>query len=413
MNPPPQEKAAQHPTADNKNAFWDGGSLHGGASRRRREKAVQIIFTVAGFACLITMALIVLFLIKEGFGIAFRSEIQEMSISIGSGNAVVLDFEFEKGKGPVEYLAYGEDPDIIDFIGGDQQRINEVKLEIQQAFNRVRGGADNPRPALSVAHREETHFLPSNISDFLLGRFWYPTHEQPEFGILPLILGSLAVTLLSAMLAVPLGVGSALYLAVVAGDKTREIIKPLIELLSSLPSVVLGFIGIVVLAPLMQELLDVPTGLNILNASIMLALMAIPTITSISEDALHSVPRELEEASLALGATRWETLTRVQIPGALSGMGAATILGMSRAMGETMVVLMVAGGAAQIPNSIFDSVRPLPSTIAAEMGGTPVGSDHYFALFAIGIVLFAITLGFNLLAAYVSNRFQQKGAATL
>jgi phosphate transport system permease protein len=164
---------------------------------------------------------------------------------------------------------------------------------------------------------------------------------------------------------------------------------------------------------MLQEWLDIPTGLNILNASIMLALMAIPTIASISEDALHAVPRELVEASLALGATRWETLTRVLVPGALSGMGTATILGMSRAMGETMVVLMVAGGAAQIPTSIFDSVRPLPSTIAAEMGETPVGSEHYYALFAIGIVLFFITLGFNLVAAHISQKFQQKGAATL
>ena len=230
---------------------------------------------------------------------------------------------------------------------------------------------------------------------------------------MPLIMGSVAVTIISSVIAVPLGLGAALYLAEVAGNRMREIVKPAVELLASLPSVVLGFVGMVVIAPMLQEWLDIPSGLNIFNASMMLALMAIPTITSISEDALHSVPRELKEASLALGATRWETLTKVTIPGALSGMGTATILGMSRAMGETMVVLMVAGGASQIPTSIFDSVRPLPSTIAAEMGETPVDSEHYFALFAIGIVLFFITLGFNLVAAYISNRFQQKGAATL
>lgn len=256
-------------------------------------------------------------------------------------------------------------------------------------------------------------FATVSISDFLFGQFWYPTYDPADFGILPLIMGSLAVTVISSAIAVPLGVGAALYLAEVANSKVREVVKPAVELLASLPSVVLGFVGMVVIAPMMQELLDIPTGLNVLNASLMLALMAIPTITSISEDALHAVPTDLKEASLALGATRWETLTRVQIPGAISGMGTAVILGMSRAMGETMVVLMVAGGAAMIPWSIFDSARPLPATIAAEMGETPVGSEHYFALFAIGIVLFFITLGFNLVAAYISRRFQQRGAATL
>jgi len=258
------------------------------------------------------------------------------------------------------------------------------------------------------------------VLDFLAGTAWYPTDDPADFGILALILGSVLVTTVSTLMAVPLGVGSALYLAVVAGGRFKEIVKPAVELLASLPSVVLGFVGMVVLAPLMQQWLDIPTGLNILNASLMLAIMAIPTITSISEDALYAVPRELIEASLALGATRWETTTRVLIPGALSGICTAVILGMSRAMGETMVVLMVAGGAAQIPavfesfpNFIFDSVRPLPATIAAEMGETPYGSPHYHALFAIGIVLFLITLAFNLVAAWVSRRFQQKGAATL
>ena len=251
------------------------------------------------------------------------------------------------------------------------------------------------------------------VWDFLTGSEWYPTYDPPDFGIAPLIVGSLAVTFISSLIAVPLGVGLSLYLSSVAHHKVREWIKPAVELLASLPSVVLGFIGMVVLAPLMQELLDIPTGLNILNCSLMLALMAIPTISSISEDALYNVPRELMEASYALGATKWETLFRIQLPGALSGIGTGVILGMSRAMGETMVVLMVAGGAAQIPGSIFDSVRPMPAAIAAEMGEAPFGSEHYHALFAIGIVLFVVTLGFNLLAAYFSHRFQQKGSATL
>jgi len=256
-------------------------------------------------------------------------------------------------------------------------------------------------------------FSQVSVSDFLFGTAWYPTDENPDFGILPLICGSVAVTVMASAVAVPLGVAAAVYLAAVAHHRVREWLKPAVELLASLPSVVLGFVGMVVIAPLLQEWWDIPTGLNVFNASLMLALMAIPTIASISEDALYAVPKELLEASYALGATRWETLTRVLIPGALSGIGTAVILGMSRAMGETMVVLMVAGGAAMIPTSIFDSARPMPASIAAEMGEAPVGSEHYLALFAIGVVLFLMTLAFNLVAFYLSRRFQQKGAATL
>ncbi|MBF0495551.1 MAG: phosphate ABC transporter permease subunit PstC [Deltaproteobacteria bacterium] len=252
-----------------------------------------------------------------------------------------------------------------------------------------------------------------NAVSFFFGKAWYPTYDPPEFGILALIVGSVSVTLFSSLVAIPLGVGTALYLSVLAGPTVREYVKAAVELLASLPSVVLGFLGMVVIAPTMQELLDIPTGLNIVSASIVLAIMAIPTITSISEDALYAVPRDNLEASYALGATRWETMSRILVPGALSGIGTAVILGMSRAMGETMVVLMVAGGAAQIPSSLFDSVRPMPASIAAEMGEAPFGGEHYHALFAIGIVLFLMTLVFNLVATYISTRFQQKGASTL
>jgi len=169
----------------------------------------------------------------------------------------------------------------------------------------------------------------------------------------------------------------------------------------------------VILAPWLQETFDLPTGLNIVNASLMLAIMAIPTISSISEDALYAVSQEFKEASYALGATRFETITRVIVPAALSGISAAVILGMARAMGETMVVLMVAGGAAAIPESIFDPVRPMPASIAAEMGEAPFRSGHYHALYATGIILFFVTLLFNMIADYVSQRFKQVGSATL
>lgn len=248
-----------------------------------------------------------------------------------------------------------------------------------------------------------------SIGDFILGSFWYPGYDPPDFGILPLITASVSVTLLSAVLSIPLGLGTALYLSSVASPRTRELGKPVIELLAAMPSVVLGFVGMVVIAPLMQEWWDMPSGLNMLNASIMLALMAIPTIASISEDALDSVPRDMLEASYAVGATPLQTLMRVKLPCALSGVTAGIILGLTRAIGETMVVLMCAGGAAQLTINPLEAVRPMTSAIAAEMGETAVGSSHYHALFAIGITLFIMTLAFNLVAHFIGKRFEQKG----
>jgi len=256
-------------------------------------------------------------------------------------------------------------------------------------------------------------FRVATIADFIFGTEWYPTYDPPEFGIWPLIVASLIVTFFSTMIAVPVGVLSAVYISEIAHPLMKEFLKPVIELLAGIPSVVLGFFGMVVVAPWMQETFDLPTGLNIVNASVMLAIMAIPTISSISEDALYSVPREFKEASYALGATKGETILRVTIPAAFSGISTAVILGMARAIGETMVVLMVAGGAAAIPESLFDAVRPMPASIAAEMGEAPFGSNHYHALFAIGVVLFFLTLIFNLVADYLSHRFREVGSATL
>jgi phosphate transport system permease protein len=256
-------------------------------------------------------------------------------------------------------------------------------------------------------------FAKVSIKDFIFGREWYPTYDPPSFGILPLIVGSLIVTLLATLIAVPLGVLAAIYISEIAPQKIKIVLKSVIELLAGLPSVVLGFFGMVIVAPWMQETFDLPTGLNIINASVILALMAIPTISSISEDAIYAVPREFKEASYALGATKYETIAKVILPSALSGISTAVMLGMARAIGETMVVLMVAGGAAAIPTSLFDSVRPMPASIAAEMGEAPFRSLHYQALFAIGIVLFFLTLIFNLIADYVSHKFRQVGSATL
>lgn len=256
-------------------------------------------------------------------------------------------------------------------------------------------------------------FRQVSVKDFLFGMEWYPTFDPPYFGIFPLIVGSFIVTIMATMIAVPLGVLAAIYISEIAPRAIKEVLKSVIELLAGLPSVVLGFFGMVVIAPILQNVFDLPTGLNIVNASMILALMAIPTISSISEDALYAVPQEFKEASYALGATKFETIAKVILPAALSGVTTAVMLGMARAIGETMVVLMVAGGAAAIPESIFDSVRPMPASIAAEMGETPYRSLHYHALFATGMVLFFLTLTFNLIADHVSNKFKQTGSATL
>lgn len=251
------------------------------------------------------------------------------------------------------------------------------------------------------------------LKEFIFGEYWYPTSDPVDFGIFPLIIGSVSVTILSALISIPLGVMTAVYLAEIASFRLREIVKPLVELLASLPSVVIGFFGMVVVAPFLQETFDLATGLNLFNASVMLAFMSVPTICSLSEDAIYSVPVALKEASLALGATQFETIVKVTLPASLSGISTAVILGMSRAIGETMVVLMVAGGAAVVPESIFDPVRPLPASIAAEMAEAPYRGDHYYALFAIGVVLFVFTLMFNLAADYLSNKYRQAGEASL
>jgi len=256
-------------------------------------------------------------------------------------------------------------------------------------------------------------FKTVSVQEFIFGKYWYPTSDPADFGIFPLIVASLAVTFFSAVISIPLGVMTAIYLAEIASSRVSEIVKPAVELLAALPSVVIGFFGMVLVAPFLQNLFGVPTGLNLFNASLMLAFMAVPTICSISEDAIHSVPTALKEASLALGATHFETITRIIIPAAVSGICTAVILGMSRAVGETMVVLMVAGGAAMVPESVFDPVRPMPASIAAEMGEAPLGSEHYYALFATGIVLFFFTLVFNIIADYIANKYRQVGEASL
>ncbi len=247
--------------------------------------------------------------------------------------------------------------------------------------------------------------------EFLAGPDWAPTAAEPLYGIFPLIVGTLLVTLGAMVFAVPLSIGCAIYISELASPRMKNILKPAIELLAGIPSVVYGFFGLIVLTDFIRVSFDLPTGETWLAASVLLGIMALPTIVSVSEDAISSVPHEYKEGSLAIGATRWQTISQVLVPAALSGIAAAIILGIGRAVGETMAVMMVAGNAAIIPDPVWNILSPLRTltgTLGIEMGEVPVGSDHYNALFGVAVVLLIITLAINL-AAVAILRFLREG----
>ena len=244
----------------------------------------------------------------------------------------------------------------------------------------------------------------------LFSTLWYPTFKL--FGTLPLILGSVLVTIASIVIALPLGVATAVFVREVAPSWAREILKPVIEVLAGIPSVVLGFFGMTYVAPLVRELLGAPTGLTAFSGALLLAYMALPTIISVAEDALDSVPRSYRDAGLAMGATQWQTIWRVVVPAGRSGILTAVMLGMGRAIGETMAVMMVTGNAAVMPTTLaflFKPVRTMTATIAAEMGEVARGSTHYHALFGIGIILFVLTFLINLAAAKAIFEKKRRG----
>lgn len=244
--------------------------------------------------------------------------------------------------------------------------------------------------------------------EFFFGTKWYPVSEPPTFGIMPFFVATLWVTIVATAISVPVGVACAAYLSEVAPERVRETVKPVIELLAGFPSVVMGFIGLMLLSPLVQSLFNLNTGLSGLTAGIMLAFMSLPIIISVSEDAMRAVPDAFREASYALGATKWETIWHVCIPAALSGITAAVMLGVGRAIGETMTVLMVAGGALAVPVSPTDPMMPMTAAIASGIGNAVRGGLQYQALFAIGLILFVLTLFVNLIADRVLERQKRK-----
>lgn len=249
-----------------------------------------------------------------------------------------------------------------------------------------------------------------SAAEFFSGAAWNPAaFGQPTFGIGAMLVSTFAVTLGAMVIAVPLGIGAAAFLSEIAPPRVRNVLKPAIEMLAAVPSVVVGFLGIVLVAPALAAVFGLPNGLNALNGSILLAVMALPTLISVTEDAIHAVPKHYKEASYALGANRWETLLRVTLPACKSGILVAVMLGMGRALGETMTVLMATGNATAMPGGLFDSVRTITATVAIEMGEVPLGTPHFYSLFACALVLFLITLGVNVAAERVAAGFRKRG----
>lgn len=371
----------------------------------------------------ITILLIVFFLFREGFGI-FKSP------SVEKGYIIAVN-----QKNPIGTLNSAEIKKIYDQkvtnwkeLGGQSKPITLFRVEditdyyseaelganlehLPEKLNEVIAGdpgiiAFFPETYLPKRFKgKELHLENISILDFLGGKEWFPTAQpSAQFGAWPLILGTLYVSLIAILLALPLGLATAIYLAEIADKKTRNFLKPVIELLAGIPSVVYGFFGLVVIVPMLKNTFNLDSGQSGLAGGILLAIMALPTIITVSEDALRNTPNAMREASLALGASKWQTIYRVVVPYSSSGISAAAILGIGRAMGETMAVLMVTGNAAVIPHSILEPLRTIPATIAAELGEAPTGGLHYQALFTLGCILFLITLGANLMAGYISKK---------
>ncbi len=248
-----------------------------------------------------------------------------------------------------------------------------------------------------------------SVSQFLFSEQWYPTSESNKrYGVLAMTAGTFSVTVLAMAIAVPFGLGAAIYISEFCGPKVRETLKIVIELLAAIPSVVWGFVGLTVMSRLIVKYTGAPVGVNILNGGIILALMSVPIIVSIGEDALKAVPDSYREAGVAMGATRWQLVWRILLPAAKTGLLAAVLLGVGRAVGETMAVLMATGHAVHIPHSLLDSVRTLTANIAAELGEAPEGSAHYRVLFLTGVLLFTITFAVNLAADFIVRGIRRK-----
>lgn len=387
------------------------------------EKFVKYLLTASGFITSFIILLIIFFLFSEGAGL-FKNHI------IDDGYVLALN-----KNNPVHTLSAKQvkgifDEDITNWkeTGGKNEPIQVFRLndllsmypeeelgsEYEHAGSKIKEAilqnegiiAFVPKSLLTDTENIKT--IPDQtipVKDVLAGTEWFPTATpSPLFGILPLLSGTLWVSFFAILIALPFGLCVSIYMSEIASDKIRNILKPIIELLNGIPSVVYGFFGLIVIVPFLQELFNLPVGESGLAGSIVLAIMALPTIVTVAEDAMRNCPRSLREASLALGANKWQTIYKVVIPSSMSGITSGVVLGIGRAVGETMAVLMVTGNAAVMPTSILEPLRTIPATIAAELGEAPTGEAHYQSLFLLGVILFFITLFINLSVEYISSR---------
>ncbi|HPS71784.1 MAG TPA: phosphate ABC transporter permease subunit PstC [Bacteroidales bacterium] len=397
--------------------------------KRFVERIVEGMLTVSGMVTSVTILLIIIFLFKEGSGL-FKSPVVEEGYQL-----------FVNAKNPVNSLNSYEIKQIFDVevdnwksLGGADQEIKVFRFE--EIFDLVPEEEMGENYALlpqklgevvkanpNIVAYLPTQYAPKNLEgvkmvearkisllDFFGGKEWMPTSKpSAQLGVLPLILGTLLVSLVAILIALPLGLGVAIYLSELAGEKARNYLKFTIELLAGIPSVVYGFFGLVVLVPIVQRVFHLDVGETAFTGSLILAIMALPTIITVSEDAMRNTPKALREGSLALGATKWQTTYRVVIPSSISGISAAVVLGIGRAIGETMAVLMVTGNAAILPPTLFQPVRTIPATIAAELGEAPAGGTHYQSLFLLGCILFVITMVISIIAEMISKKPQNNG----
>ena len=391
--------------------------------KRFIEYLVEGALKISGSITSITILLIIIFLFKEGSGL-FKNPVVEEGyvLTVNRDNPVEHITSFQIKEIYDENITNwkelgGIDSPILVFRFGDLENYFSPE-ELGQEYENI------PQCLNTLINREKNIiaffpelYLPKDFSgkqiakekispvDFFGGKEGYPTAQPAaQFGLIPLLLGTLWVSIGAILLALPFGISVAIYMAELASKQMRSILKPLIELLAGIPSVVFGFFGLVIIVPLVQKTFNLPVGETALSGSIVLAIMALPTIITVAEDALKNTPRAMKEASLALGATQWQTIYKVVIPYSISGITSAIVLGVGRAIGETMAVLMVTGNAAIIPHTLLEPVRTIPATIAAELGEAPSGGAHYQALFALGAILFLITLILSISVEYISNK---------
>lgn len=387
------------------------------------DSIVKGILTCSGFITSIVILLIIVFLFTEGSGLFKNKIIEEGYVLVLNKTNDVKELNAEQIRG-----IFDEDITNWQEVGGANMPIKTFRLEdIPAYFSEEELGSEYENagplivelvkrtpgivafvPQMFIPENADVNYIADNtipLKDVFCGKEWFPTATpSPLFGILPLLAGTLWVSIFAILFALPFGLSVSIYMSEVASDRIRRILKPVIELLNGIPSVVYGFFGLIVIVPLLQKVFNLPVGESGLAGSIVLAIMALPTIITVAEDAMRSCPREMREASLALGATQWQTIYRVVIPYSSSGITSGIVLGIGRAIGETMAVLMVTGNAAVIPHTILEPLRTIPATIAAELGEAPSGGPHYQALFLLGVVLFFITLIINLSVEYISSK---------